>query len=92
MALMIGDAEKRFFLIDADTDARAETYYGKGWRCVDTMPLSGLIECATVKGHLRLVEAGRSRQEIQPSGEKGPRRVYVDGIVAVAWRPSDRGS
>jgi hypothetical protein len=78
--------ETRCYLIDADTDDRAAFYYGEGWRSVDTMPTSGLIECLTVRGLVRLADAGRAREAIRPSDEKGPRRVRLNSVQAIAWR------
>lgn len=83
------------FLTNADTDQRAEIYYGKGWKCVDTMPTSGQIECLTVQGLLRRIDASRSRSKPRESDINGPRRMAVSTrtgtLQAVAWRPC-RGS
>lgn len=85
----MSDDEQRFFLIDADSDDRASLYYGDSWRCVDTMPDTGHIECLTVTGLIRHAEAQRSREAIRPSDAKGPRRLRVNGVQAIAWRPWD---
>lgn len=89
--------EKRVFLIDATTDERAEVYYGKGWRCLDTIPKTGLIECLSVTGLVREVDATRPKGPIRESDAKGPRRrqVYCDRkhskIEAIAWRSQSNG-
>lgn len=82
----MSDEEERFFLTDADTDSLASLFYGKDWLCVDTMPDSGFIECLTVRGFVRLVNASKSRESIRPSDEKGPRRLRVNQVQAIAWR------
>lgn len=50
---MNGDESPRTFLIDANTDEIAESYYGNQWRAVDTPPSTGNIEVLSVKGIVR---------------------------------------
>ena len=44
------------FLIDADTDERAAYYYGAGWRCIDTLPNTGVVECLGPLGMIKLID------------------------------------
>ena len=87
------EEEERVCLIDADTDERAAYYYGAGWRALDTLPEAGIIDCISVTGLLRVIDASKPREAIRSSDDKGPLRVALGlahkagKIWAVAWRP-----